>query len=132
MSDDDDVEELENESEAVRKEPTIEKSALVSAPPKDAERQLSKKELKKKEMAELDALLHEMGIANKDSNTTQNETARWRNCKPTTCEDQGYSQWPTHDQTLTRESRRYQVLRRELNPKLKLNSNQKQMKKSSW
>ncbi|KAG6495470.1 hypothetical protein ZIOFF_043295 [Zingiber officinale] len=32
-------------------------------------------ELKKKEMAELDALLHEMGIANKDSNTAQNETA---------------------------------------------------------
>ncbi|XP_042400897.1 uncharacterized protein LOC121990914 [Zingiber officinale] len=26
-------------------------------------------------MAELDALLHEMGIANKDSNTAQNETA---------------------------------------------------------
>ncbi|XP_042432690.1 uncharacterized protein LOC122019267 [Zingiber officinale] len=75
MGDDDDVEELENESEAVRKEPTIEKPAPVSAPPKDAERQLSKKELKKKEMAELDALLHEMGIANKDSNTAQNETA---------------------------------------------------------
>ncbi|KAG6474180.1 hypothetical protein ZIOFF_068104 [Zingiber officinale] len=60
---------------AVRKEPTIEKPAPVSAPPKDGERQLSKKELKKKEMAELDALLHEMGIANKDSNTAQNETA---------------------------------------------------------
>ncbi|KAG6521551.1 hypothetical protein ZIOFF_018674 [Zingiber officinale] len=75
MGDDDDVEELENESEAVRKEPTIEKPAPVSAPPKDAERQLLMKELKKKEMAELDALLHEMGIANKDSNTAQNETA---------------------------------------------------------
>ncbi|XP_042410267.1 uncharacterized protein LOC121999687 [Zingiber officinale] len=74
MGDDDDVEELENESEAVRKEPTIEKPVPVSTPPKDAERQLSKKELKKKEMAELDALLHEMGIANKDSNTAQNET----------------------------------------------------------
>ncbi|KAG6500942.1 hypothetical protein ZIOFF_040804 [Zingiber officinale] len=60
--------------EAVRKEPTIEKPTPVSAPPKDVERQLSKKELKKKEMAELDALLHEMGIANKDSNTAQNET----------------------------------------------------------
>ncbi|KAG6514248.1 hypothetical protein ZIOFF_024595 [Zingiber officinale] len=75
MGDDDDVEEPENEPEAVRKEPTIEKPTPVSAPPKDAERQLSKKELKKKEMAELDALLHEMGIANKDSNTAQNETA---------------------------------------------------------
>ncbi|XP_042441329.1 uncharacterized protein LOC122026667 [Zingiber officinale] len=75
MGDDDDVEEPENEPEAVRKEPTIEKPAPVSAPPKDGERQLSKKELKKKEMAELDALLHEMGIANKDSNTAQNETA---------------------------------------------------------
>ncbi|KAG6476864.1 hypothetical protein ZIOFF_066112 [Zingiber officinale] len=64
MGDDDDVEEPENEPEVVRKEPTIEKPAPVSAPPKDAERQLSKKELKKKEMAELDALLYEMGIAN--------------------------------------------------------------------
>ncbi|XP_042424843.1 uncharacterized protein LOC122012395 [Zingiber officinale] len=75
MGDDDDVEEPENEPEAVRKEPTIEKPTPVSAPPKDAERQLSKKELKKKEMAELDALLHEMGIANKDNNIVQNETA---------------------------------------------------------
>ncbi|KAG6501223.1 hypothetical protein ZIOFF_041101 [Zingiber officinale] len=75
MGDDDDVEEPENEPEAVGKEPTIEKPAPVSVPPKDAERQLSKKELKKKEMAELDALLHEMGIANKDSNAAQNETA---------------------------------------------------------
>ncbi|XP_042447208.1 zinc finger CCCH domain-containing protein 48-like [Zingiber officinale] len=48
MGDDDDVEEPENEPEVVRKEPTIEKPAPVSAPPKDAERQLSKKELKKK------------------------------------------------------------------------------------
>ncbi|XP_042382371.1 uncharacterized protein LOC121975068 isoform X2 [Zingiber officinale] len=64
MGDYDDVEEPENEPEAVRKEPTIEKPAPVSALPKDAERQLSKKELKKKEMAELDALLYEMGIAN--------------------------------------------------------------------
>ncbi|KAG6468471.1 hypothetical protein ZIOFF_073159 [Zingiber officinale] len=61
--------------EAVRKETTIEKPTPVSTPPKDVERQLSKKELKKKEMAELDALLHEMGIANKDSNTAQNEKA---------------------------------------------------------
>ncbi|XP_042438599.1 uncharacterized protein LOC122024083 [Zingiber officinale] len=75
MGDDDDVEEPKNEPEDVRKEPTIEKPTPISAPPKDAERQLSKKELKKKEMAELDALLHEMGIANKDSNTAQNETA---------------------------------------------------------
>ncbi|KAG6472737.1 hypothetical protein ZIOFF_070214 [Zingiber officinale] len=60
---------------AYEKEPTIEKPTPVSAPPKDAERQLSKKELKKKEMVELDALLHEMGIANKDSNIAQNEIA---------------------------------------------------------
>ncbi|XP_042400898.1 phosphatidylinositol 4-phosphate 5-kinase 8-like [Zingiber officinale] len=43
MGDDDDVEEPENEPEAIRKEPTIEKPAPVSAPPKDVERQLSKK-----------------------------------------------------------------------------------------
>ncbi|KAG6466271.1 nucleolar protein dao-5-like [Zingiber officinale] len=71
---DDDVEEPENEpEETVAKEPTIEKVAPVPVPPKDAERQLSKKELKKKEMAELDALLHELGIENKDSTTAQDE-----------------------------------------------------------
>ncbi|XP_042460178.1 uncharacterized protein LOC122043639 [Zingiber officinale] len=48
MGDDDDVEELENEPEAVRKEPTIKKPAPVSAPPKDAERQLSKRSLRKR------------------------------------------------------------------------------------
>lgn len=74
IGDDDDVEEPENEPEAVVKEPTIEKAAPVPVPSKDAERQLSKKELKKKEMAELDALLHELGIANKDSNAAQDET----------------------------------------------------------
>ncbi|KAG6479265.1 hypothetical protein ZIOFF_062727 [Zingiber officinale] len=72
-----------------RKEPTIEKPAPVSAPPKDAERQLSKKELKKKEMAELDALLHEMGIANKDSNTAQNETASTPELKLMKCSSSG-------------------------------------------
>jgi hypothetical protein len=43
---------------------------LVPAPPqpaKDTERQLSKKELKKKELAELDAVLAELGLSGNNS-----------------------------------------------------------------
>lgn len=43
------------------------------APPKDTERQLSKKELKKKELAELDAVLAEFGL-DASSNSTQDES----------------------------------------------------------
>lgn len=43
------------------------------APPKDTERQLSKKELKKKELAELDAVLAEFGL-DVSSNSTQDES----------------------------------------------------------
>ena len=35
--------------------------------PKDAERQLSKKELKKKELEELDAVLAEFGLTNRET-----------------------------------------------------------------
>lgn len=73
IGDDDDIEEPEIEPEAVISEPIVEKLAPVLVPAKDAERQLSKKELKKKEMAELDALLNEFGIANKDNNSSQDE-----------------------------------------------------------
>ncbi|RRT46596.1 hypothetical protein B296_00054341 [Ensete ventricosum] len=73
IGDDDVEEEPENETEvAVANEPKKEKP--VPVPPKDAERQLSKKELKKKEMAELDALLHELGISGKESDVAQDET----------------------------------------------------------
>lgn len=71
---DDDAEdehEHENEAEdAVPAEPTVKN---VPAPPKDTERQLSKKELKKKELAELDAVLAELGLGT-SSNSNQDET----------------------------------------------------------
>jgi hypothetical protein len=47
--------------------------ALKKAPaaPKETERQLSKKELKKKELAELDAVLAELGISENPSEAVQ-------------------------------------------------------------
>ncbi|CAL5400337.1 unnamed protein product [Camellia sinensis] len=60
--DDDNEEEHDHEPEVpVEKEPVVKKLAEVSLAPKDPERQLSKKELKKKELAELDAVLAELG-----------------------------------------------------------------------
>ncbi|KAF5934743.1 hypothetical protein HYC85_025872 [Camellia sinensis] len=66
--DDDNDEEHDHEPEVpVEKEPVVKKLAEVSLAPKDPERQLSKKELKKKELAELDAMLAELGIAKSES-----------------------------------------------------------------
>ncbi|WVZ96766.1 hypothetical protein U9M48_042365 [Paspalum notatum var. saurae] len=62
-ADDDAVEDHEHEAEdAAPAEPTVKNAAAPPEPPKDTERQLSKKELKKKELAELDALLAELGV----------------------------------------------------------------------
>ncbi|KAK9100877.1 hypothetical protein Scep_024307 [Stephania cephalantha] len=71
---DDEVEdEHEHETDApVQTEPTIQKPAEASLVQKDTERQLSKKELKKKELAELDAVLAELGISQSENNG-QNE-----------------------------------------------------------
>ena len=55
-------------------EEALQKAVGSLAPPKDTERQLSKKELKKKELEELDAVLAELGISNKSDNATQDET----------------------------------------------------------
>ena len=44
------------------------KKALEVVPAKETERQLSKKERKKKELAELEALLADFGVSQKDSN----------------------------------------------------------------
>ena len=52
----------------VHPEPVLEKAPEVPAPPKEAERQLSKKERKKKELAELEALLADFGVTQKESN----------------------------------------------------------------
>ncbi|KAL5783207.1 hypothetical protein ACOSP7_008236 [Xanthoceras sorbifolium] len=67
---DDDVEdEHDHEPEvAVHHEPVVKMPPEVSAAPKEAERQLSKKERKKKELAELEALLADFGVAPKESN----------------------------------------------------------------
>ncbi|MQM04076.1 hypothetical protein Taro_036868 [Colocasia esculenta] len=63
----------ELEIQRVHAEP-VKKPLPVLVFPKDTERQLSKKELKKKELAELDAVLAELGISAKESNAaSQNE-----------------------------------------------------------
>ena len=64
---DDDVEE-EHDHESVNPEHEVNKPAEVSVAPKEAERQLSKKERKKKELAELEALLADFGVTPKDTN----------------------------------------------------------------
>lgn len=61
--DDDNEDEHEHEPEVpVEKEPVIQKPPVASLPSKDTERQLSKKELKKKGLEELDAVLAELGL----------------------------------------------------------------------
>ena len=61
--DDDDLEE-ENETQVhPEAEPEVKKAPEAPAPPKEPERQLSKKELKQKEQAEFDALLADFGVA---------------------------------------------------------------------
>lgn len=65
--DDDVEEEHDNEPDVpVHPEPEVKKSPEVPAVPKEAERQLSKKERKKKELAELEALLADFGVAQKE------------------------------------------------------------------
>ncbi|XP_073129453.1 uncharacterized protein [Henckelia pumila] len=65
--DDDVEEEPENEAEVLAQpEPIAKRPVELSPAPKEAERQLSKKEMKKKELAELDALLADFGINQKE------------------------------------------------------------------
>ena len=66
--DDDDLEEEHETQVHPEAEPEVKKAPEVPAPPKEAERQLSKKERKQKEQAEFDALLADFGVAPKDSN----------------------------------------------------------------
>lgn len=62
--------EHEHEPEVpVHREPALKKAPEASPAPKEAERQLSKKERKKKELAELDALLADFGVSQKESNS---------------------------------------------------------------
>jgi hypothetical protein len=55
----------------VKSEPEVKKHAEVPVAPKEAERQLSKKERKKKELEELEALLADFGVQPKESNDGQ-------------------------------------------------------------
>ena len=49
-------------------EPVVKKSSESSLVPKETEKQLSNKERKKKELAELDALLADFGVSQKENN----------------------------------------------------------------
>ncbi|KAJ6435007.1 hypothetical protein OIU84_000280 [Salix udensis] len=64
--DDDLEEENDHEPEApVQPEPVVKKALEVPVLPKETERQLSKKERKKKELEELEAILADLGVARK-------------------------------------------------------------------
>lgn len=72
--DDDVEEEHDHEHEVPVDHELMVKAPEVSAAPREAERQLSKKERKKKELAELEALLADFGVAPKESSNGQNES----------------------------------------------------------
>ncbi|MCO5574410.1 hypothetical protein L7F22_028195 [Adiantum nelumboides] len=63
---DDEIEEDEPESEAVMEAVEAKVSTVVTQAGREPDRQLSKRELKKKELAELDAVLAELGLNPKD------------------------------------------------------------------
>jgi hypothetical protein len=54
---------LKHDAEDAPAEPAIKTVVALAAPPKDTERQLSKKEMKNKELAELDVVLAELGLS---------------------------------------------------------------------
>ncbi|PIN14214.1 hypothetical protein CDL12_13168 [Handroanthus impetiginosus] len=65
--DDDVEEEVDHETEAHEQpEPIVQKPVEVSPVPKETERQLSKKERRKKELAELEAILADFGVNPKE------------------------------------------------------------------
>ncbi|ERN06060.1 hypothetical protein AMTR_s00142p00083960 [Amborella trichopoda] len=71
--------EAEADSEAVASEPVAKKSVPVALVSKEPERQLSKKELKKKGLEELDAILAELGLGQKETNG-QDESEECLSC----------------------------------------------------
>uniref|UniRef100_A0A0D3A2H6 Uncharacterized protein n=2 Tax=Brassica oleracea TaxID=3712 RepID=A0A0D3A2H6_BRAOL len=74
--DDDDLEEEHETQVHPEAETEVKKAPEVPAPPKEPERQLSKKELKQKEQAEFDALLADFGVG--PNNGQENSQARKR------------------------------------------------------
>lgn len=67
---DDELEEEHDVEPEVHVQPelVVKKPVEASVVPKESERQLSKKERKKKELAELEALLADFGVSQKESN----------------------------------------------------------------
>ncbi|XP_004501275.1 uncharacterized protein [Cicer arietinum] len=74
---DEDVEEEQDHEpepeDSVEPEPEVKMHAEVPVAPKEAERQLSKKERKKKELEELEALLADFGVTQKESSNGQGQ-----------------------------------------------------------
>lgn len=62
----------------VHPEPEVRKPHELSGAPKEAERQLSKKERKKKELAELDALLADFGVTPKENDGQDESSGTWK------------------------------------------------------
>lgn len=52
----------------------MKKPLEISSTPKESDKQLSKKERKKKELAELEALLADFGVSQKDNNSVQDQS----------------------------------------------------------
>lgn len=74
--DEDVEEEQDHEPEpvhTVKPDPEVKNHSQVPAAPKEAERQLSKKERKKKELEELEALLADFGVSQGQSNGGQGQ-----------------------------------------------------------
>ncbi|KAJ6816680.1 putative stress response protein NST1 [Iris pallida] len=76
LDDEDDVEDEHGQEivDSVSGEPLEKKTPSVSSAPKDTERQLSKRELKKKGIEELDAILAELGIAGNNDRGQEQST----------------------------------------------------------
>ncbi|XP_049376672.1 nucleolin 1-like isoform X2 [Solanum stenotomum] len=67
LDDDEDVEDNDHESEVPEHAEPVGQKIEASPAPKEAERQLSKKERRKKELAELEALLADFGVEQKEN-----------------------------------------------------------------
>jgi len=66
LDEDEDVEDNDHESEVPEHAEPVGQKIEASPAPKETERQLSKKERRKKELAELDSLLADFGVEQKE------------------------------------------------------------------
>ncbi|XP_040378682.1 nucleolin-like [Oryza brachyantha] len=81
--DDGAVDEPDHEEDDAPAEPAGKKAVVPVAPPKDTDRRLSKKELKKKELPEPDAVLPELGNSGYSSDAAQDENNAEKGSNPT-------------------------------------------------